>query len=80
MVSLLVNNVMASIKIAMFLWSLDSIEGKGKITLSMSLRHIVGVDVKLYSFLASTLIGGELLASRRGCFTAGIHLNLDSKV
>ena len=46
----------------------------------MPLRHIVGVDVKPYSFLTSTLIGGELLASRRGCFTDGIHLNLDSNI
>jgi hypothetical protein len=46
----------------------------------MPLKHIVGLDVKLYSFLASTLIGGQLSASRRDCFTAGIHLNLDSNI
>ena len=46
----------------------------------MPLRHKVGVDVKFYSFITSTLIGYELLASRRGCFAAGIHLNLDSKI
>ena len=64
MVYLLVNNVMASIKIEILLWSLEIIKGKGKITISMPLRHIVVVDVKLYSFLASTLIGDELSASR----------------
>jgi len=46
----------------------------------MPLRHIVGVDVKLYSFLTSTLIRGELLASCRGFFAARIHLKLDSKI
>jgi len=51
-------------------------KGEGKITLSMPLRHIVGVDVKLYSFLASTLIGGDL--SGLSASSRGIHLNLDS--
>jgi hypothetical protein len=76
-VYLVVKNGMASIKLVLLLCSLQSTKCQGKLTLSMP-GYIAGVELKLYSFLASTLIGDELSASRRGCFTAGIHLNLDT--